>query len=78
MEVQIRCLIEIEDHVRRTRQSAPTAAKNAKCRSNQTPVDQSTAESVGQREDPREGLDTKSQKQVFIFQNNNHTSDFHY
>ena len=68
MEVQIRCLIEIEDHVRRTRQSALTAVKNVKCRSNLTPADQSTVESVGQREDPREGLDTKSQKQVFILQ----------
>jgi len=77
MEVQIRCLIEKEDHARCTRQSALTAAKNAKCHSNQIPADQSTAESVGRREDRREGLDTKSQKQVFIPQNNNHTSDFH-
>jgi len=59
MEVQIRCLIE-ENHARRTRQSAPTVAKNAKCRSNPTQVDQSTAESVGRREDHSEGLDTKS------------------
>jgi hypothetical protein len=64
MEVQIRCLIEIEAHARCTRQSAPTAAKSVKCRSNQTPPDQFTVESVGLREDQREGHATRFTKRL--------------
>jgi len=60
MEVQDQCLMEKEDHARCIRLCAPIAAKNAKCRSNPTQADQSTAESVGLREDRREGLGTKS------------------
>lgn len=59
--------MEKEDHARRTRQHALTAAKNAKCRSSLTQADQSTAESVGLREDLREDLDTKSQKKFSSF-----------
>jgi hypothetical protein len=51
--------MEIEDHVRCTKQPALTAAKNVKCRSSQTRADQFTVENVGPREDPREDLDTK-------------------
>jgi len=58
MEVQVRCLIE-KGHVKCTRQPVLTAVKSAKCRSNLTPADQSTAESVGLREDHREGHDTR-------------------
>jgi len=51
--------MEIEDHVKCTKQHALTAAKNVKCRSSQTRADQFTVENVGPREDPREDLDTK-------------------
>jgi len=61
MEVQIPCLIE-ENHARCTKQHAPTAVKSAKFRSNQTPADQSTVESVGQREDHREDHATRFHK----------------
>jgi hypothetical protein len=51
--------MEIEDHVRCTKQPVLTAAKNVKCRSSQIQPDQFTVENVGPREDLREDPDTK-------------------
>ncbi len=48
-----------ESHVKCTRQPALTAVKNVKSHSNLTLADQFTAESVGLREDPKEGHATR-------------------
>jgi hypothetical protein len=58
------CLIEIEAHVKCTKQHAPTAVKNAKCRSNQTLADQYTAANAGQKEDQPEDPATKPVKKT--------------
>jgi len=48
-----------ESQERCTRQSALIVAKNAKYHSNPTKADPSTAENVGQKEDPQEEADIK-------------------